>query len=82
MALEFSLRSVVFYDFFYEANCESLSISVEKMCYIQLQRPQKVKNHVFKPTSNFVTQIFIAANSQWESWVFISLIGQILKKLF
>lgn len=49
MALEFSLSAVAFYDFFYEANCESLSCSLEKMCYIQLQRPQNVETHVFKP---------------------------------
>jgi len=51
MALEFSLCAVAFYDFFYEANCESLSFSVEKTRYIQLQRPQKAESHVSEPTS-------------------------------
>lgn len=46
MTLEFSLCAVAFYDFFYEANCERLSFSVEKMCRVQLQRSQKAECHV------------------------------------
>lgn len=43
-----------FTTFFYEANCESLNPNVEKMCYMQLQRPRKVELYALKLTPMYV----------------------------